>query len=96
MNKDTFAMRHGFNSFDQMLEHSTTIIFDEGIKYVVTETPKYFLAWIENYLDYPLGRFNTFTEAQAFLIAAFEQAEQEAQADIPVRLVSVFGENQLE
>jgi hypothetical protein len=96
MEKDLFAKRHGFSSFDQMRLQSTTVIFDEGINYIVTETPQYFLAWIENYPDYPLGRYKTFSEAQSFLIAAFEQAEAEAliDIDIPARLVSVFGDNQ--
>lgn len=93
MDKNVFARRHGFSSYEKMLEQSTTVIFDEGIKYLVTETPNYFLAWIENYPDYPLGRYRTFTEAQAFLIAAFEEAEKKTKVDIPIRLVSVFGEN---
>lgn len=50
-----FARRHGFENFDQMLQESTTVIFDDGIKYLGTKTVNYFLAWLEDYPEYPLG-----------------------------------------
>lgn len=96
MDKDVFAQRHGFQTFEEMLQESNTVIFDEGVKYLVTKTPKYYLAWLQDYPEYPLGRFDTFNEAHIFLIAAFKEAEEASRIDIPVRLVSAFSENQME
>ena len=94
MDREVFAKRHGFLNYEQMLNNSSMIIFDDGVRYLITETPKYFLAWIESYPEYPLGRYSTFAEAQTFLLAAFKEAEEASPMNIPVRLVSAFGEEE--
>ncbi|MDA8226342.1 MAG: hypothetical protein M0T74_01315 [Desulfitobacterium hafniense] len=85
MSKETFVKRYGFDTLEKMIEASTSIIFDHGVNYYVTKTPKGWLAWIEQYPDYSLGLFDSFEEAQMFLVIAFEEASKHG---IPVRLVS--------
>lgn len=76
MDIETFAKHHGFESYEKMISESRSIIFDHGINYYLTLTPRGWMIWIDKYPDKPLGWFETFDEGQRFLLIAFKEFDK--------------------
>ncbi|KUO72321.1 MAG: hypothetical protein APF81_21705 [Desulfosporosinus sp. BRH_c37] len=71
MTKEQFAKQNGFESYNKLLIASTSIIFDHGINYYVTQTSNGWMAWIDEDPVKAIAWFDNFELAQAFLIVAF-------------------------
>jgi hypothetical protein len=72
MTKEQFAMDNGFQSYNDLLVASTSIIFDHGTNYYVTEVADKWMAWIDDDPIKLIGWFDNFKLAQTFLIVAFK------------------------
>ena len=78
MTKEQFAKENGFESYNQLVIASTSIIFDHGINYYVTKAANDWMAWIDDDPIKLIGWFDNFKLAQTFLIVAFKTV-----ADLP-------------
>lgn len=76
MTKNDFAIKNGFESYEEMLSNSSTIIYDHGTLWLVSSINKGWLAWIDD-PEQELGTFETFEKAQERLIYTFAEKELE-------------------
>jgi len=67
MTKSQFAHNNGFISYQEMLM-SSQVVFKEKSTWLVTRTKYGFLAWVDKFLNKPLGYFDTFDLAKQEII----------------------------
>ncbi len=72
MTKEQFALENGFESYKELLVASTSIIFDHGTNYYITEIDNKWMAWIDDVPIKLIGWFDNFKLAQTFLVVAFK------------------------
>ncbi|MDR3542094.1 MAG: hypothetical protein P4L69_14165 [Desulfosporosinus sp.] len=64
MEQEKFAHNNGFESYTVMVTASIVIFRNDGCEWLVTPTKLGYLAWIDKFLDKPLGYFDTIREAR--------------------------------
>lgn len=67
MTKNQFAHKNGFSSYVDLIMFSI-IVFKDTSTWLVSRTKFGFLAWVNNFLDKPLGYFDTFDLAKQEII----------------------------
>lgn len=67
MTKNKFALENGFSSYVELIE-SSNVVFTDTSTWLVTSTKYGFLAWVDKFLDKPLGYFDTFDLAKQEVI----------------------------
>lgn len=64
MEQEKFANDNGFESYTVMVAASKVIFRKDGCVWFVTPTEFGYLAWIDKFLDKPLGYFDTVRDAR--------------------------------
>jgi hypothetical protein len=73
VNKNQFAHKNGFSSYLE-LQMSSKVLFKDTNTWLVTRTEYGFLAWVDKFLDKPLGYFDSFDLAKQEIIDIRNQA----------------------
>lgn len=78
MDRDDFAIKNGFISYEEMLSNSITIVYDHGISFFATTIhSKGWLAWIDKCPEQVIGIFETLEKAHERLFYIFAEKEFE-------------------
>lgn len=59
MNFTVFAKEHGFSSYEEMMQSTTTVIYDEFINWNATITNDGWIAWVDDPLGL-IGMYETY------------------------------------
>lgn len=84
MNLTDFAREYGYNSHEEFMENSYTVIFDGCFTWFATITRDGWLAWVNKRPGQPLGIFQTYTLASIFIHAVFNEIENEKNEAVEV------------
>ncbi|TGE32124.1 hypothetical protein [Desulfosporosinus sp. Sb-LF] len=68
MTNDQFASHHGYTTFEEMIDLSTIVLSIYGELWIISPTGNEFLAWVDKHYDQPLGCFETFEEAESYIV----------------------------
>lgn len=77
MNRNDFAIKNGFISYEEMLANSTIIVYDHGISSFATIIDDGWLAWRDDRPDQIIGVFETLEKAHERLFYLFAKNEFE-------------------
>ncbi|EGW38257.1 hypothetical protein [Desulfosporosinus sp. OT] len=78
LDRDDFAIKNGFISYEEMLSNSITIVYDYGISYFATTIhDNDWLAWIDKRPEQVIGIFETLEKAHERLFYVFAEKEFE-------------------
>ena len=75
MEHEELAHKYGFSNYEEMLENSTTVIFDYGVSWMATCALAGWLTWVDKCPDLLLETFPTYDEASRYIHAVFEDTE---------------------